>query len=100
MGMEVEHGLSESRKGDSFLCHTLAAKGRFTSQSHTLYTTGLILVAQMFCSGRRHIDPLVSWSAGIYCILEEPTEKRDGAHSYKCLFSVKSPSTTLDKQGN
>lgn len=106
--MEVEHGLSESRKGDSFLCHTLAAKGRFTSQSHTLYTTGLILVAQMFCSGRWHIDPLGSWSAGIYCILEEPTEKRDGAHSYKCIFSVKSPSTikniyiftSLDKQGN
>lgn len=58
-----------------------------------LRATGLILVAQMFCSGRWHTDPLVSWSAGIYCILEESTEKRDGAHSYKCLFSVKSPST-------
>lgn len=66
MGVKVEHRLSESKKGDSFLCHTLCqltANSWLTSQSHTLYITVLVLVAHVLLRKVTHWSPgmLVCW---------------------------------------
>lgn len=88
-GMEAEHGSSEAEEGGCFLCCTPSSPPAAGSPP---YTAGLILVAQMFCSGRRHTDPSVPWSAGTCCTSGRSTEEMNGARSFKGRFAGKSPS--------
>lgn len=75
------------------MLHTeLTASGRFHSLNHPLYAAGLVLVAQMFCSGRRHTDPSVPWSAGTCCTSGRSTEEMNGVRSFKGHFAGKAPS--------